>query len=185
MRKLVAFNFITLNGYFAGLDGDISWHKNSDPEKDDFAIEMLWHESTLLFGRVTYELMAGYWPSKMALENDPVIAGGMNRAEKIVFSKTLKTAEWNNTKIISGDIFKAIEKMKQTPGNDMAILGSGSIITQFAERGLIDEYQFMIDPVVIGEGTSIFKGVEQTLELKLISTRTFDSGALLLTYEPV
>jgi dihydrofolate reductase len=183
MRKLGIFNFLSLDGYYKGPNADINWHKHGE-EEGKFSEEGAQSESILVFGRVTYEMMAGYWPTPMALANMPVVADGMNKAEKIVFSRTLKTAEWNNTRIISGDIVEAMKQLKQTPGKDLTILGSGSIVSQFAEAGLIDQYQLMVDPVAIGEGTSIFKGIKHPLNLKLTSTRTFKSGVVLLCYEP-
>jgi dihydrofolate reductase len=184
MRKLTIFNFITLDGYFEGPNRDISWHYHN-AETDEYAIEMLKYGSTLLFGRLTYELMAGYWSSPDAIKYAPLVAEGMNKADKIVFSRTLKKAEWNNTRVVIGDIGEEIKKMKQMPGKDMAVLGSGSIVTQFAEQGLIDEYQIMVDPVVLGDGTPLFKGIKHRLDLKLTSTRTFKNGVVLLCYRPI
>jgi dihydrofolate reductase len=183
MRKIGAFNFITLNGYFEGPRGDIGWHKHG-VEENEYAAQMLGHKNTLLFGRVTYEMMAGYWPTPIAINNDPIVAGGMNRAEKIVFSRTLKKAEWNNTRLVKDDAGPVITEMKQTPGSDMTVLGSGSIVTQLAEQGLIDEYQIMVDPVVIAGGTPIFKDIRRGLDMKLTMTRTFKSGVVLLCYQP-
>ena len=144
---------------------------------------MLKSGNTLLFGRVTHEQMVSYWPTPAAIKNNPILAERMNSAEKIVFSKKLKKVEWNNTRLMKNNIEKEIKKMKQLPGKDMTLLGSGSILTQFAERGLIDEYQFMVDPVVIANGTSTFKGIKHKLDLKLITTRTFKSGVVLLCYQ--
>ncbi len=183
MRKLTAFNFVTLNGYYKGPRGDISWHRHG-AEENEFAAENLKSGNTLLFGRVTYEMMAGYWPTPVAIKNDPIVAAGMNAAEKIVFSRTLKKAEWNNTRLVKDNIVEEIKKMKQQSGKDMTLLGSGSIVTQFAEQGLIDEYQIMVDPVVLGNGTPMFKGIKRKLDLKLIRTRTFKSGVVLLCYQP-
>jgi dihydrofolate reductase len=184
VRKLSAFNFITLDGYFEGSNGDTSWHRHG-AEENEFAEDMLKFDSILLFGRITYNMMVSYWTSPMALENDPIVAAGMNNSEKIVFSRTLNKAEWNNTILIKENIIDEIKKIKTTPGKDMAILGSGSILTQFAEHGLIDEYQFMVDPVVLGEGNSIFKGIKSKLDLRLINSRTFKSGVVLLCYQPM
>ena len=184
MRKLTVFNFLTLNGFYKGPHDDISWHVHGS-EEAEFAAEGAKSESMLLFGRKTYEMMAGYWPTPEASKNAPAVAEGMNKSEKIVFSKTLKKVEWHNSRLMTGNIVEEIKKMKQTPGHDMTILGSGSIISQFAEVGLIDLYQFMVDPVVLGEGTSIFDGVSQTLNLKLVSTKSFKSGVVLLAYEPL
>jgi dihydrofolate reductase len=186
MGKLTVFNFVTLNGYFKGPQGDISWHKHGTQEENEFAADGLKSESMLLFGRVTYEMMASYWPTQDAIKNDPIIAQGMNKADKIVFSRTLKTADWNNTRVVKGDIVDEIKKMKSVPGGkDMALMGSGTILTQFAEHALIDEYQIMIDPVAIGDGTPILKTIRHKLNLKLTRTRTFKSGAVLLCYEEV
>ena len=185
MGNISVFNFITLNGYFEGpKKGEMGWHKHGEDE-NAFAVEMLKAGSTLLFGRITYKLMESYWPTPMALENEPAVAEGMNKAEKIVFSTTLKKAEWNNTRLVSENIIEEVRRLKKTPGKDMAVLGSGSIINQFAEQGLIDEYQLLVDPVIIGKGRTIFKGVSRQLDLKLKQTRTLKSGVVLLCYEPV
>ncbi|SRR5258708_1045708 len=162
MRKVTVFNFITLNGYFQGLNGDISWHRH-EQEENEFSDEKSQLGNTLLFGRVTYQQMASFWPTPAAMQMAPVTADGMNKSEKIVFSRTLEKAE---------------------PGNDMTVLGSGSIITQLAEAGLIDEYGFMIDPVALGEGVPVFKGIKNQLDLKLTSVKSFKSGVLFVTYEP-
>jgi len=184
MRKVIVFNFVTLNGYFEGPERDISWHRH-DAEENEYAVEMLKYGNTLLFGRVTYELMASYWPTPDAIKNDPIVAEGMNNADKIVFSRTLKKVEWSNTRLVKDNIEEEIKKMKQMPGKNMTLLGSGSILTQFAQQGLIDEYQIMVDPVVLGDGTPIFKGIKHRLDLKLTTTRTFRDGIVLLCYQPV
>lgn len=184
MRNLNSFTFVTLNGCFEAPKGDISWHRHG-AEENEYAAEGLKSESTLLFGRVTYQLMAGYWPTPMAMKNDPVVAGGMNKAEKIVFSRTMKKAEWSNTRVVTGDIVEEIRKLKRTPGNAMTLLGSGSILAQFAEQGLIDEFQIMVDPVAVGGGTPIFKDIQRKLDLRLTATKTFGSGVVLLSYQPL
>jgi dihydrofolate reductase len=184
MRKLAVFNFVTLNGYFKGPEGDISWHRHG-AEENEYAAEMLKSGSILLFGRVTYELMASYWPTPTAIHNDPTVAEGMNRAEKIVFSRTLKRAVWSNTRLVKDEMVEEIKKMKRAPGKDLTLLGSGSLLTQLAEQGLIDEFQIMVDPVVLGDGTPIFKGIRHKLDLKLTGTRTFKSGVVLLSYKPM
>jgi dihydrofolate reductase len=184
MRKVTAFNFVTLNGYFEGPKGDTSWHSHG-AEENEYAVEMLKYGNTLLFGRVTYELMVNYWHTAEAIKNDPIVAEGMNRAHKIVFSRTLKKVDWTNTRLVKGNLEAEIKKMKQMPGKNMSLLGSGSILTQLAEQGLIDEYQIMVDPVVLGDGTPIFKGLRHRLDLKLTTTRTFRDGIVLLCYQPV
>ena len=183
MRKLTMFNFISLNGCYKDINNDISWHKQGQ-EEEEYSAESLRSGNILLFGRTTYQMMAGWWPSPMAIQYSPEVAKGMNDAEKIVFSRTLDAADWNNTRIISHNIIDTIKKMKQQPGNDMTILGSGSIVTQFTEEGLIDEYQLMIDPVAITGGTPVFNKLQNPLNLELSHTRIFQSGTILLSYKP-
>jgi dihydrofolate reductase len=184
MRRLVIFNFTTLNGYFEGPGGDISWHKAGE-EESKFASESVGQGGILLFGRITFEHMASYWPTSQALQQAPDVAKGMNDAEKIVFSRTLKKTDWQNTRVINEDATAAVKQLKQMPGKDMCVLGSGSIITQLADAGLIDQYQFMVDPVALGDGTPTFKGLSRKLDLRLVATRAFKSGIVLLTYQPM
>lgn len=181
MRKLNVFNFVTLNGFFEGPNHDISWHKHGG-EENKYSDDSLQAENILLFGRRTYEMMFSFWPTPMAAEMFPETAKGMNNSEKIVFSNTLKKAEWNNTKVIGGNIVEEMTRMKRKKGNDMTILGSGSIVSLFADAGLIDEFQIMIDPVAIGNGTPIFNGIKEKLDLKLTEIKSFKSGGVLLNY---
>ncbi|MRG45033.1 dihydrofolate reductase [Chitinophaga sp. SYP-B3965] len=180
MRQLNVFNFTTLNGYYKGPQEDIGWHSHGGPE-NEYGVEAMKANSTLVFGRVTYEMMSSYWPTPDAIKNMPEMAKGMNEAEKIVFSKTLKKADWNNTTIIK-DI-NEMATLKKGNGPDMTILGSGSIITQLA--GLIDTYQIMIDPIALGDGTPMFKGMKTPLHLELVDTKTFKSGVILLSYQRI
>jgi dihydrofolate reductase len=185
MRTLSVFNFVTLNGFFEGPKRDIRWaHETGSNEYAEEAVASGGGPNTLLFGRVTYELMASYWPSPAALRDNPAVARGMNSADKIVFSRTLQKADWSNTRIVKDHIEDEVRKMKQLPGGNLTLLGSGSIVTQFAEQGLIDEYQIMVHPLALGDGTPMFKGMKDRLNLKLTETRTFKSGTVLLCYRP-
>lgn len=183
MPKLVVFNLVTLDGYFAGPGGDISWH-HVDAEFQEFAEKNSNSGNTLIFGRVTYELMASYWPSPDALKNDPIVAEGMNSSPKIVFSRTLTKADWVNTRLVKDDMLEEVRKLKQQPGHDLTILGSGTIVAQLAQAGLIDEYQILLNPVVLGKGRTMFEGIKDKLTLKLTTTRTFGNGSVLLCYVP-
>jgi len=183
MRKLTVFNLMTLDGYIAGEGGDISWH-SVDEEFQELANAASNSGNTLLFGRVTYELMAGFWPTPEAIRTDPVVAAGMNKSEKIVFSRTLQKADWNNTRLVRDNMLAEVRKLKQGTGKDLTVLGSGSIVAQLAEEGLIDEYQVLLNPVVIGKGKTMFEGLKRRLALKLVRTRTFGNGNVLLTYVP-
>jgi len=184
MAKLSVFNFVSLDGYYKDANNKTEWHTHGGEEEGKFSEEGAQSGSILIFGRVTYDMMAGFWPSPMAHDMFPKVAAGMNKAEKIVFSKKMKKADWQNTKVISNDIVAEMKKLKKTATHDLTILGSGSIVAQFAEAGLIDTYIFMVDPIAIGNGTSIFKGLKHPLNLKLASSRAFKSGAVLNTYEP-
>ena len=183
MRKLFLFDLVTLDGYFEGPDRDISWH-NVDEEFNAYAVDMLNSVDLLLFGRVTYDLMAGFWPTAAAKKDDPIVAERMNSLPKMVFSRTLAKAEWNNTKLVKEHIGEETKKMKALPGKDIALLGSGSILSQFAQDGLIDEYRIMVNPIVLGSGSPLFSGIKDRLDLKLLDARTFRNGNVLLRYQP-
>src|ERR1700741_770548 len=151
MRKLFVFNQVTVDGYFTDEKGDISWAKeNKDAEFQEFVAQNASGEGELMFGRITYELMASYWPTPMARENDPIVADAMNKMPKVVFSRTLAKPSWNNSKVVKGDIFEEVRTMKNENGPDMVIFGSGTIIAQLAPHGLIDEYELVVFPVVLG-----------------------------------
>ena len=184
MGKLMVYNFVSANGYFKGPHDDISWaHQTPSQEESDFASENAQGGATLLFGRKTYEMMVSYWPTPQAKKNNPGVAEGMNKAEKIVFSSTLKKADWNNTRIVSDNIEEEVKKLKQS-GKDITILGSGSIVNQLAEARLIDEFQVMVHPVAIGNGTAFLKDIHKKIDLELTKTRSFKSGIVLLCYQP-
>ncbi|GIK42891.1 MAG: riboflavin biosynthesis protein RibD [Chloroflexota bacterium] len=184
MRKIMVYNFLTINGFFKGPNEDTSWHRHG-AEEARYSEEMLMQDNILLFGRKTYGQMASFWPTPMAKELFPVVAEGMNRAEKIVLSQEPFEAKWENTQVVSGNIVEQIQRLKASPGKDMAVLGSGSIINLFTDHGLIDEYQFMLDPVALPDGTPVFKGIKQKLDLQFTSSRVFKSGVVLLCYQPM
>jgi dihydrofolate reductase len=180
MRNVLFFMLVSLDGFYEGPDGSIDWHRVDD-EFNDFAVEQLNSVDTLLFGRVTYQGMAGYWPT---VPTGDAIADRMNSIAKIVFSRTLDRADWNNTRLIKDNVDEEITKLKQQPGKDMIIFGSSDLAASFAEMGLIDEYRIIVSPVVLGAGKSLFTGIQQQLNLKLINTRTFRNGNVLLYYRP-
>ena len=186
MRKLVSFTQVTLDGYFAGADGDIGWkHKNdSDAEWLAFVEDNARGGGLLLFGRVTYEMMASYWPTPQARKDLPVVAEGMNKTPKVVFSKSLSKVSWENTTLLKGDLAGEIRKLKKGSGKEMAILGSGSLVAQLAQEKLIDELRVVVNPEILGRGRSLFGGLENPQSLKLTKTRTFGNGKVLLTYTP-
>ncbi|MCL5029414.1 MAG: dihydrofolate reductase family protein [Bacteroidetes bacterium] len=183
MAKLIVFNLITLDGFFEGLNSDISWH-NVDEEFNEFAIENLNSIGGLVFGRVTYQLMASYWQTKQGVEDDPVVAAKMNSLPKYVFSKTLDKAEWNNSKLIKENIEDEILKLKRRTDKDLDIFGSGKLISSLIETELIDEYRIMVNPIILGKGNPLFTNINEKLNLELINTRLFKNGNVLLCYKP-
>jgi len=184
MRKVILFNMVTLDGFFEGPNGEIDWH-NVDEEFNEFAVHQVNTADGLIFGRVTYELMASYWPTPAAQADDPIVAEKMNTMPKIVFSRTLNTVEWNNTRLVKGDAAEEISKIKQQPGRDLLIFGSADLASNLTNLGLIDEYRIMVNPVVLGKGNPLFKDIKEKLNLRLLRTKTFSNGNVLLYYEPV
>lgn len=187
MRKLIVFNHISLDGYFVDANGDMRFAQNPIPdvEWDAFVAGNAGGGGTLVFGRITYELMVSFWPTPFAAEQMPLVAERMNNLPKVVFSRTLEDASWNNTKLVKSNMAGEIRRMKQEPGEDMVIFGSGSIVSQLAQAGLIDAYQIVVDPVALGKGRTMFDGIQGKLPLKLTKTRTFGNGNVLLCYEPM
>jgi len=184
MGKLLVYNFVSVNGYFKGPNEDISWaHQNPSQKESEFASENAQGGAILLFGRKTYEMMVSYWPTPEARKNNAGVAEGMNKAEKIVFSKTLKKAGWNNTRIVSGNIEEEVKKLKRSE-KSITVLGSGSIVNQLVEAGLVDEFQLMVHPVAIEKGTAFLKDIRKKIDLVLTKTRSFKSGIVLLFYQP-
>jgi dihydrofolate reductase len=183
MRKIIAFENVTLDGYMAGPNGELDW-----PIRDDEVTQLSreGNDSTdmFLFGRVTYDMMASFWPTPMGKSANPVFADALNNTPKIVFSTTLKKADWQNTEIVRELTKEEILQLKQLPGKNMMIFGSGTLVDQLTKLGLMDEYQLMMNPIVLGKGIPLFKDTTDRMNLTLIQTRTFKSGLVLLQYQP-
>ena len=195
MRPIVMFNHVTADGYFAGVDGNLDWMTHDD-EVDKAAMASGPEVDTFLFGRRTYELFQSFWPH--ALENPTAsaphgggpmseeqraMAVGLNEMKKLVFSRTLKEATWKNSQLVRELDPRAIEAMKQKPGKGMLLFGSGSIVSQLTQHGLIDAYTLVVSPIFLGTGKSLLKDVSRSVKLKLIDARTFHSGSVMLQYE--
>jgi dihydrofolate reductase len=169
---------MTLDGFFEGPEHDIRWHK-VDAEFNSFSARQLAATAALLFGRATYQLMAGYWPT--ATGDDPVIPY-MSSLPKYVFSRTLESAEWKGTRLIRENAVEEVRRLKVEIRKDLAILGSANLLSALSQAGLVDEYRIMVNPVILGRGTPLFQGVERKMDLKLISSNTYRSGNVLLCY---
>ena len=196
-RRILAFDWLTADGYFAASDGSLSWVVPDD-EQARAAVAGIEAADTVLFGRRTYELFERFW--RNALQDsrtapDPhrpgqpsrehrVIAVWMNEATKLVFSRTLNEVTWNNASLVRELDVDEIAAMKQRPGKNMMIFGSGSIVSQLTQHGLIDEYQFVVCPVFLADGRRLLEGLSKRVALELLDARTYPSGDLALRYAP-
>lgn len=183
MRKLNVFNNISLDGFIADARGDMSWAHQQDPEWLAFTNENAGGESAFLFGRVTYEMMASYWPTSAARQSMPEVAARMNGSPKLVCSRTLEKPGWQNTRLLKGDLATEVRKLVREPGPDLLIMGSASIVAQLSQARLIDSYQLVVHPLVLGSGKSLFSGLTEPLKLKLTKSRAFGNGRVVLWYD--
>lgn len=179
MRKFIMWNIITLDGYFEGKQNwDLPFHKVVwGPELEKLSIEQLNSADYLVFGRVTYEGMAAYWTKE-----EGEISDLMNRIPKLVFSKTLKSAEWNNTTLISENASAEIKKLKEQTGRDMYVFGSANLSETFINDDLFDEYRIGIAPIILGSGRPLFRQGIASKNLSLVSTQQLMTGGVVLKY---
>ena len=190
MRNVILSVNTTLDGFMAGLKGELDWHFSHWNEKmAEYAFEQLSAMDTILIGRITYESMAGHWPSASAslisTERDKEFAGLMNNLPKIVFSRTLSVVDWNNSRLVRNNIAREITRLKNQPGKDMILLGGPAIISTFMRLDLIDEYRMWVSPVVLGKGIPLFKDVRDKFNLRLLITKTFSNGVILHCYQRI
>lgn len=184
MRRVILSQMVSLDGYFAGPHDEIDWHVVDDDFNAN-AEALLNSVDLLVFGRITYEVMASYWPTPAALHDDPIIATKMNELPKVVFSHTLTQVNWQNARLASASPADEITALKQQPGKDMVIFGSGTIVSALTPRGLIDEYRIFVAPVILGSGKPLVTGITNRVGLHLAGTKTFGSGVVALTYHVV
>jgi len=181
MRKLIMWNLVTLDGFFEGPKSrDVDWHEYVwGEELERLSLEQSESIGMLLFGRVTYEGMAGYWQTQKG-----EIADFMNEVSKVVFSRTLSKAEWNHTRLVRDRAEEEVIRLKKQPGKDLFIFGSANLSSTFTRAGLIDEYRLCVAPVVLGGGNPLFKPSPARLRLKLLEARPLKSGGVILRYQP-
>ncbi len=175
------WNLVTLDGFFEGPKSwELDWHDSVwGDELERYSIEQSKSTGMLLFGRVTYEGMASYWPSQKG-----EIADFMNTIPKIVFSKTMKKAEWNNTTLVKGNALEEVAKLKRQPGKNMFVFGSANLSSTLLEHDLFDEIDLALAPVILGRGNPLFKASPDRLKMKLLEARPLKSGGVILRYEP-
>ena len=197
MRRIVMFNRVSAEGYFAGLDGNLGWVV-PDEELDREAVAAIEgsEEGTILFGRRTYDMFEAFWPHALdgsTRSPDPhrpgrasavmrAMAIWINEATKVVFSRTRKDAPWKNSRLLPELDPRAIEAMKREPGGDILIFGSGSIVSQLTQHGLIDEYQFTVSPMFLGDGRPLISGMPRGVKLDLLEAKAYESGNVKLRY---
>lgn len=184
MSQICSFISLSLDGCYADANSEMSWAHNQDPEQAAFTRSNASGESTLMFGRTTYDMMASFWPTPAAEQMLPDVARAMNASPKIVASRTMTTASWRNT-TIEPDLIDACRKLKSGAGPDVVILGSGSIVAQLMNASLLDELQVMWTPVSLGGGKRLFDGVTRLINWTVIETRSFKAtGNTFIRYQP-
>ena len=197
MRRIVMFNWLTADGYFSAPDGNLNWVV-PDEEQSKAAAAVIPGTDTIVFGRRTYERFERFW--RPAVDGDDtstapdphrpgqrspehrLIAVWLNEATKLVFSRTLKDVTWRNARRLPELDPREIEAMKKGPGKDMIVFGSGSIVSQLTQHGLIDEYQFVVCPLFLGSGQPLLSGVSKSVKLDLLEATKYRSGDVLLRY---
>jgi dihydrofolate reductase len=180
VAKLIMWNLTTLDGYIEGPGRDISWHEDVwGEELERFSMEQGNAAGALMFGRITYELMAGYWPSASG-----EIANFMNALPKYVFSRTLKTSSWNNTQMFGENVPGTVAKLKRETAKDIYLFGSADLASTLIAHRLIDEFRIAVAPVLLGEGTPLFKSSREKQKLKLLDAKPLSVGAVILRYLP-
>ncbi len=195
LRRIIMFNRVTADGYFAATDGNLNWVVPDDT-LDSAGVEAIPSVDTILFGRRTYEMFERFWPRALddsSTAADPHAAGRrspamramaiwINEATKLVFSRTLKDVTWKNSRLVHELDPREIEAMKRQPGRNMIVFGSGSLVSQLTQHGLIDEYQFVVSPILLGSGRPLFSGGSKSSALDLIEVNKYQSGNVMLRY---
>lgn len=180
MRKLFWQMNVTLDGFMEGPNRELNdTAQVVDEDFDRYATEMLKSIDAIFLGRRTYQLFAGYWPSATGPDADR-----LNELPKIVFSRTLEKVEWKNSRLVKENVAEEVARLKQQPGNDLALFGSAELASTFMRLGLIDEYRIFITPVILGRGTPMFRDIDDRIALKLSKVTTWSSGGVALYYQP-
>jgi dihydrofolate reductase len=186
MRKVISFMHVSLDGFVSGPNEDMNW-VIMDEEIFQDSIDLASATDTALYGRITYQMMEGYWPT--VLTNPASTKLELRHAEwveninKIVFSETLEKVQWNNTRLIKKNIAEEIIQLKQGAGRNMMIFGSPKLTHSFMRWNLIDEYKFNINPVILGNGIPLFENITHKIHLQLLSEKKFKSGVIGLHYK--
>lgn len=188
MRKIIVSEFVTLDGVMEDPGGSEGFERGGwafqferGPEGDKFKLDELFASDALLLGRVTYQGFAAAWPSR---KDEAGFADRMNNLPKYVVSTTLEQAEWNNSRLIKGNVVEEVSKLKAMPGGDILVAGSGQLVRALMEHDLVDEYRLMVFPVILGSGKRLFEDASKTSALRLVEAKPVGSGVLILIYRP-
>jgi dihydrofolate reductase len=184
MRKILVFNNVSLDGLFSDRDGGVGWAKRDGDELTEYVKQSRGDIATYLFGKSTYQMFASFWPTPAGKAANPYFAKILGEGQKIVFSKSLKKADWENTVIEPAADAQTIDKLKASKGGDCLIFGSGSLVRDLTQQGLIDEYQLVLNPVILGSGRPLFGPLPKSVELRLLEAKPFKNGTVLLRYRP-
>jgi len=184
MPHLHSFTSLSLDGCYADANSDMSWAHTQDPEQAEFTANNAKGGGALVFGRITYEMMASFWTTPAAAEMMPDVAAQMNALPKTVFSRSLKSADWNNARVVNADLAGELRRLKSGKGPDMTILGSGTIVAQAASAGLLDGLDVMLVPVTLGAGKRLFDGIPRSLAWRREEVRQFSNGNVFIRYKP-
>lgn len=187
MSKIVVTMWITLDGFIVDSAGKLDWILGDD-ELSEYELNVMQNADIMIFGAKTYKDFAGYWPNVPdnpdAMDWEKIHAKNMNKAKKIVFSKTITAPKWDNTTVLNGINGEEIQNLKNESTSSLLIYGSASIVQQLTNLGLIDEYQLLVHPVALGSGKPLFENLKSRLNLALIETKKFNSGVICSTYHP-
>jgi dihydrofolate reductase len=185
MRKIISFMHISLDGFVAGLNGEMDWIK-VDEEIFDYVGKRISEGDTALYGRVTYEMMENYWPAAAgkptATRHDIEHSKWYSKVHKVVLSKTMKDTGLNNTKIISSNLSDRINEIKQQGDKDILLFGSPAATHSLIQLNLIDGYWLFVNPIILGRGIPLFAGIKDKIKLNLLTTRQFTCGVTELNY---
>jgi dihydrofolate reductase len=185
MRRILVFENLSLNGCFADADGGLDWAKHDNDELTAYVRKRGGDITTYLFGRNTYQMFAAFWPTPAGKAANPYFARILSEGEKIVFSKTITRADWENTSFQPVADAPTIQKLKASRGGDCLIFGSGKLVQALTRLGLIDEYQLVLNPAILGKGRPLFGAKPEHLDLALVEAKSFKNGSVLLRYRPL
>ncbi len=185
MRKIISFMHISLDGFVAGLNGEMNWIK-VDEEIFDHVGKRISKTDTALYGRITYEMMQNYWPNAGdkpgASKHDIEHSKWYNKVHKVVLSKTMKEMGLTNTEIISDNLINSINEIKQQSGSDITLFGSPTATHSLMQLNLLDGYWLFVNPIILGRGIPLFVDIKEKIKLNLLTTRQFTSGVTELNY---